>query len=67
MPKRASAFTKSEVRAAVKAALDAGLEVGRVEFRKDGFAVIVGKPTEALNELDANPWDEVLLEVHEHH
>jgi len=41
--------------------LASGLEVARVEIRKDELVIFTGKPVEAVDEQDAaNEWDEVL-------
>jgi hypothetical protein len=59
MSRSAGAFTKSEVAAALKAALDAGMEVERVEIGKNGKIIIyAGKPGEANSEAEKNEWDE---------
>jgi hypothetical protein len=53
-------FKQADVVRAVKACTKAGLEVARVEVDKDGRIIIVtGKP-ESNNNMNANPWDEVL-------
>jgi hypothetical protein len=55
MSRSAGAFTKSEVAAALKAALDAGMEVERVEIGKNGKIIIyAGKPGEANSEAEKN-------------
>lgn len=59
MPRAASHFRQSDVERAVKAACNAGLEVGGVEITKDGtIRVMVGR--ESLASGEANEWDEVL-------
>ncbi len=52
-------FKKRDVRAAVEAAREAGLEVTRIEVDKDGKIVIIaGKPAEN-GQGEGNEWDEV--------
>jgi hypothetical protein len=55
---RDAAVTQTDIKRAVKAVLDAGIEVARVEVDKDGRIVIIaGKPGEHIgieaNDLDA--------------
>jgi hypothetical protein len=52
-------FKRRNVKAAVKAVVDAGQEVARVEIDKDGKIVVVtGKPQEpAGEEKGGNEWD----------
>jgi hypothetical protein len=58
------AFKKSDVTRAARAVLAAGLEIARVEIRKDEIVVIPGKPAEESDEQDApNEWDEVLTDA----
>jgi hypothetical protein len=55
------AFTQSEIKAAVKGAIDAGMAVARVEIAADGKIVIIaagGFPGDA-NDAVKNEWDEV--------
>ena len=55
-------FKKRDVKAALKAAREAGIEVARVEIGKDGKIVIVaGKPGES-NSSD-NPWDQAVADL----
>ena len=52
-------FRERDVRAAIKAAVAAGIEVASVEIGENGkIRIVVGKPSE--QELVCNPWDEVL-------
>ena len=58
-------FKKRDVKTAVEAVRESGVEVARVEIDKDGkITVIAGKPVAAI-EGNTNPWDEVL--EHERH
>jgi hypothetical protein len=65
------AFKKTDAIRAIRAVLAAGLEIARVEFRKDEIVVVSGKPAEESEPKDNgdvkpidNPWDEVLREQH---
>jgi hypothetical protein len=40
MPRRSSAFTRSDITRALRGAKDAGMDVGRVEIATDGRIVI---------------------------
>ena len=52
-------FKKRDVKTAVEAVRESGVEVARVEIGKDGKIVVVaGKPVSG--EQTANDWDEVL-------
>lgn len=42
--RKASTFRKTDVRRAVEAVVAAGKEVACIEFTKDGFKIITGKP-----------------------
>jgi len=54
-------FKISDAKRTFKAMLASGLEVARVEIRKDELVIFTGKPVEAVDEQDAaNEWDEVL-------
>ncbi|MFZ2080147.1 MAG: hypothetical protein WAV38_26570 [Xanthobacteraceae bacterium] len=58
MSRRPASVTQAAVKRTVKAVLDAGVEVARVEVGKDGkIVVIAGKPGEHIdvgaNDLDA--------------
>jgi hypothetical protein len=54
-----STFRKRDVRTAVEAVRESGVEVARVEIGRDGkIVVIAGKPVGS--EPTANDWDEVL-------
>jgi hypothetical protein len=57
MSRKPCTFTQGEIARATRGVRAAGLEVARVEVKKDGsFAVIPGAPT--VNEtIDRNPWD----------
>jgi len=52
-----SPFKQSNVKRAVKAAKDAGLDIACVRFHKDGgFDVVVGKPAEDHSDNDVENW-----------
>jgi hypothetical protein len=55
-----SPFTERGVRAAIKAVLDAGCTVSRVEIDKSGKIVIVAGKPESVPDSNSNPWDDVL-------
>ena len=58
--RRPSSFKKTDLTRAARAVLAAGLEIARVEIKKDGAIVVVpGKPTEAIQDAggDRNEWD----------
>jgi hypothetical protein len=58
--RRPSLFKKRDVTRAMRAVLEAGLEVARVEITKEGeIAVVAGKPSGPSLER-ANEWDEVM-------
>lgn len=60
MARTPSHFRQSDVSRAVKAALDAGLDVGGIEIGKDGtIRVIVGRDSPPPGR-ESNEWDEVL-------
>ena len=52
-------FTKTDLARAIKATIEAGVEVGRVEITKSGSIVIyaAGKPDDEKPETDLNEWD----------
>lgn len=59
-----STFKKRDVRTALEAVRESGVEIARIEIDKDGKIVIVaGKPVEnsGENATTKNPWDEVLI------
>jgi hypothetical protein len=52
-------FTKRDVQAAVKAVVDAGVQVARVEVNKDGNIVIIMQGAEiGAGRAAPNEWDE---------
>jgi hypothetical protein len=62
MPRRPSTFSHADVVRAVKAARDAGLDVGTVEVTRDG-TIRVRVTHDSKEQLPAdggNAWDEVL-------
>jgi hypothetical protein len=48
----AGAFTKSEIKAAIEAAVDAGMQIHRVEIGADKITIVAGKPGESGSETD---------------
>jgi hypothetical protein len=60
MTKRAG-VTQAQVSRMIKAALDAGLDVSRVEVDRDGKIIVFArKPSESIGGDQPNPWNEVL-------
>jgi hypothetical protein len=65
MGRSSCTFKKRDVKTALAAVRESGVEVARVEIGADGKIVIVtGKPVTAASDRK-NPWDEVL--EHERH
>ena len=55
--RRPSSFKKTDLTRAARAVLAAGLDIARVEIKKDGAIVVFpGKPTEAIHD-DETPED----------
>ena len=57
----AGVLTKSAFGAVIKAAMDAGMDVDRVEFEKGKVTIFAGKSGELSGQVfeSPNPWDEV--------
>lgn len=52
-----AAFKQVDIKRAAKDALDAGLEVARVEIDREGkIVVVVGEGSKSR--LESNPWDQ---------
>jgi hypothetical protein len=52
--------TQTSVKRVIAAALQAGIEVARVEVDRDGKVIIVaGKPADPATTPPKNPWDQV--------
>jgi hypothetical protein len=52
-------FRKRDVKEALKATRDAGIDVSRIEIDKDGRIIIIaGKPNGANPNRGAHEWDE---------
>ena len=62
MSRGPSTFRQRDVKAAIKAVVDAGYEVARVEIGRDGKIIIVPTRAAAAGTAEENPWDEVLDE-----
>ena len=60
MSRGPSTFRQLDVKAAIKAVVDAGYEVARVEIGRDGKIIIVPTRAAAAGAVKENPWDEVL-------
>ena len=62
MPRRPSNFTYADVRRAVKAVRDAGLDVNTVEVTNEGTIRVMRTATDVDETVqpDGNDWDEVL-------
>ena len=59
MSRSSCTFKQRDVKAAIKAAVAAGMEVAAVEISGQGqIRIVVAKP--GTQELILNPWDEVL-------
>jgi hypothetical protein len=50
-------FKKRDVKEAIKATLDAGVEIARVEISKGRIVIITGKPN-GTGQEGASEWDE---------
>ncbi|MGC2825113.1 MAG: hypothetical protein WA322_12905 [Pseudolabrys sp.] len=59
MARARCAFRETDVSRAIKAIVAAGQSVAGVRFYRDGFIVIVGKPSDGVDVNVKNPWDEV--------
>jgi imidazolonepropionase-like amidohydrolase len=61
MSRAAQAFKQTDVTKAIRAAKNAGMEVGRFEIGRDGkIVVIAGKPLAQGSAADGeNPWNDV--------
>ena len=59
MARRALKFRQSEVSRAIKAAQEAGLNVGRLEIEPDGKIVIITGAALHSPDEDKNEWDSV--------
>jgi hypothetical protein len=62
MSRGPSTFRQRDVKAAIKAVVDAGYEVARVEIGPDGKIIIVPTRAAAAGTVEKNPWDEILDE-----
>jgi hypothetical protein len=63
MSRRPATITQTEIKAAVKAVVDAGVEVGRVEVDKSGkIVVFAGKPGEPLSN-ESGSWDKAIADL----
>jgi hypothetical protein len=61
MPRPPSNFRQRDVQAAIKAAKQAGIEVGRIEIDKDGKIIIcAGKPIETEPDGEDPSWDKAI-------
>jgi len=60
MPRAPSTFRKSDVKRLVKACLDAGMAVARVELNSEGKPIVVaGEPAGPnSSRQDVNEWDQ---------
>jgi hypothetical protein len=60
MPRAPCSFRQSDVRRMVKAAIDAGVEIARVEIDQSGRPVIVAKGADAADEKKGgSEWDKI--------
>ena len=58
---RRATVTQAHIGRMIKAALDAGLDVSRVEVDRDGkIIVFADKSSESMGGDKTNPWNEVL-------
>jgi hypothetical protein len=61
--RRPANVTLTEIKHAVKAVVDAGVEVGRVEIDKSGkIVVFAGKPGEPLSN-ESGSWDKAIADL----
>jgi hypothetical protein len=61
MSRGPASFKQRDVKAAIKAAVAAGFQIGRVEVAQDGRIILIagtGQPIEP-----ANPWDAVTKDL----
>jgi hypothetical protein len=61
MSKRSLTFRQTDLMRAIKATVNAGIEVLRVEIDSSGKIVVVAGKAQETTETD-NPWDEVRRE-----
>jgi hypothetical protein len=52
-------LTKAKVTRAIKGALEAGIEIARIEVDNGKITIIAGKPTTADQNATQNEWDEI--------
>ncbi len=64
MSAKASTFKETDIKRAVRATRNAGIDIGRVDIGKDGrISIVPREPAEAgakkapADELQAEPWD----------
>ena len=63
MSRRPAIITQTEIKQAVKAVVDAGVEVARVEVNKDGrIVVFAGKLGEPLSS-ESGSWDKAIADL----
>jgi hypothetical protein len=63
MSRHPATVTQAKIKHAVKAVLDAGVEVARVEVDKDGkIIVFAGKPGEPLSN-ESGSWDKAIADL----
>jgi hypothetical protein len=60
MARAPSTFRQLDVKRAVKAVVDAGVDIARVEIDKAGKITIIALGVEAKDGLKVNEWDTVL-------
>ena len=63
MSRRPAIVTQTEIKRTVKAVVDAGVEVGRVEvdIKAGRITMFAGKPGEPTN--DARSWDQAIADL----
>jgi hypothetical protein len=60
MSRARQTFRQSDLAKAIRAAVKAGLTIGRVEISPDGrIAVVAAKPGQEQNSGEVNEWDTV--------
>ena len=66
MPKGKQIFRETDLRRAIRTFQKLGLPVARVEIDRDGKIVVIVGECKSRDEgmATANPWDEVLHELH---
>ena len=62
MPRERLSFRQRDLRAALKAAKQAGISVARIEIGKDGIAIIPGEPVPQAADIDTDEAEQQAIE-----